>query len=84
MKSNYGNRRLLRARRKRPRRRAAEKRNETHVAAFPHPSSAASIVSAQTSTLIGLKPASKPLPQCRANVADGSCVTSNAGPHGDA
>jgi len=34
--------------------------------------------------LVGAENGIKPLPQRTANVAYGSCVTSNAGPHGDA
>jgi putative ABC transport system substrate-binding protein len=42
------------------------------AASYPLPSSGASIVPAQTSTLIGAETGIKPLPQCTANVGDGS------------
>ena len=64
---------LLCPRRERPRRRrAAERANELTSPHIPHPSSGASIVSAQTSTLIGLKPASLLQHGMLADVAVGS------------
>jgi hypothetical protein len=70
---------LLRARRERPCRRAAEKANEL---TSPHIRTQAqgSALYRQTGTLIGLKPASKPLPQCTTNVGDGSFSSDRPAP----
>jgi hypothetical protein len=49
-----------------------QEHREIPAASCPTPSSGGSILSAQTSTLIGAETGIKPLPQCTANVRFGS------------
>ena len=68
-KPDHRHRRLLRTRRKRPRRRTAYERDELAPLACPTPSSGDSILAAQTSTLIGAETGIKTIAavhsQCR-------------------